>query len=271
MQRTSPTKRKFSAGMTIVELAVVVAVMPLVISLFIYAVYSGVDSASLSKIRVELASRAGDAMDVIERDVRYSLAYNKTVPAAYTDPYGANNSGTSGSQAWSFKGVPESATQRILILSAPSTTVSPVSSARVPVYLAGSFSCVTQMALNDILPNVVLYFVRDNVLYRRILTDTAATTCNGPQIQKQSCPGNVNPWDAICAAKDEALAEDVSGFAIDYYVERVTTPISDAYTSSDDAILNTADDVSVSLTLGRLFAGDTVEATSTLRVSKVNQ
>jgi len=271
MARMLPTNRRLSFGVTIIELTVVITILPIIIALFIYAVFASVNASTKSKAQLELDTGVRDAMNVIERDVRYSVAFDKTVPAEYSDPYGPNNSGTNGAEAWNFTGVPAASSDRILILSVPATTQAGVSNAREPVYVDGSYNCSTERTYNPEHTYITIYFVRGGTLYRRILTDTTTTVCNGPQNQKQSCPADIYPWNVICEAKDEVIATNVSSFSIDYYVNQVATPISNVYTSSDPDILNTADDAEVTLTLSRQFAGETISGTSTLRIAKVNK
>ena len=258
------------AGFTIVELVTSITIIPIVLTLFIVALSVNITAVTKSKLQFELDSDLRGAIDIIERDVRFSEAFAKNVQAPFADAYGANNSGSSGGQAWSHAGVPAEADKRVLILRVPSTTQSSLSNARMPVFTDDTYDCGTSMTYNPELMHTVLYFVRNDNLYRRILTDTTTPVCNGPQIQKQSCPADVSPWHDSCQARDERILTRVSAFRVAYHEALAASPISDAYTSGDPEVLDIADDVVVTLETSQLYAGETLTASLALRIGKAN-
>lgn len=263
---------RFSPGVTLAELVVAMTIIPMIIGVFIYFIYTGIYSTQRSNILLSLDVGLQDAMDVIERDIRFARSFNKTLPTRFSDPYGANNLGSSGSHAWSFRGVPSSETSRVLLLEVPSTVQSSLSSARQPVFRNdGEFNCSTQLTLNPELTHSIIYFLRDSALYRRILTDTTTPTCNNAQQnQKQSCPGYISPWHDICGARDERIADNVSEFRVAYYRASGINPIASTYTSSDPDILKMANDAEVAITAVKPYASDDVVSTIKLRVGMVN-
>lgn len=259
-------------GVTLTELVVAMTIVPIIIGSFIYAIYAGINTTQRSNLQFALDSELQIAMDVIERDIRFAKSFKKTVPARFSDQYGARNQGADDEEAWSYKGVPESANGRALLLEIPATTQSPLSNARQPVFQDdGDFNCSTQLTLNPELTYIVIYFIRDGSLYRRILTDTTTPTCNDvEQNQKQSCPRDAIPPHASCQARDELIANNMTQFGIAYYTALAATPIANVYSSADPDILSIADDAEVTLTAGKLLAGRSITATITLRIGTVN-
>ena len=253
-------------GFTITELMLVVVVLGIVITGIFTGFIAIYSSSSRDNRQLDLDSTAQLAMGVIERDTRYSVDFKIGISSPFSDPYGPNNSGA----AWDYKGVPASSTSRILILKAYATTQNALSNTREVVYQTGTFAC-SQKLYNPQLPCTLIYFVRSGTLYRRILTDTTSTVCNGPQAQKQSCPPELSgSWDVICKARDEIIAENVSSFSVDYYSTQPLTLISDAYTSSAPDRLDNADDVNITLTLSKGSSNPVISSIS-LHVAKVNR
>jgi prepilin-type N-terminal cleavage/methylation domain-containing protein len=252
----------FHAGFTLVELIVTMTVLA-VLSTAIFMIY--IDNYRQSSRMVTQASLDAAAqlgMSVLEHDVRYSFAFSTSMPAGFSDPYGRDTSGT----PVTYSGT--SSTARSLLLSQYATTTNALGNTRQAIYKQGVFSCVTNLYDNPKLPYLIVYFVYNNSLFRRTITDTTTATCNPPQYQKQSCPPSVSPWNAICEAADEAIAENVSSFAIDYYSGTDTSP-TDVYASSDPAVLDTMDSIGITLTLATQGSAP-ISSTTTMRIARVN-
>lgn len=261
MQAMKHTKHS-SPGFTLVELVVTMTVLA-ILSSAIFTIY--IDNYRQSSRMVTQASLDATAqlgMSVLEHDVRYSFAFSTSMPAGFSDPYGRDNGGT----PVTYSGT--SSTTRSLLLSQYATTTNALGNTRQAVYKQGAFSCATNLYDNPKLPYLIVYFVRDNSLFRRTITDSTTATCNPPQYQKQSCPPSVSPWNAICKAADEVIAENVSGFAIDYYSGTDTSP-TDVYSSSDPAVLDTMDSVGITLTLATQGSSP-IASTTTMRITRVN-
>ncbi|HXH04820.1 MAG TPA: hypothetical protein VNI82_00125 [Candidatus Nitrosotenuis sp.] len=262
----------------------------MVVTVFLAALINLLQTVSKDRIQLELNSSSQLALDLIERDIRYSTTFATSLPSQFPDPYGATNSGTGGTNAWSHKGVPASTSKRALILRAQATNLNPYALERKQVFVNGSVSnpytvdpaldCSTKLTLNPRLPYYTIYFVRDSVLYRRTLTDTSTGLCataGNVQHQRLSCPPELrSTWNASCSAQDEVAVRDVTNFSIDYYQRDEDNPtiftlISDAYTSTDPGVLIPARDAEVNLTLSKTSGGKVIQSTLGLRASRINE
>lgn len=232
-------------GFTIVELVIVITVLGLIFPLSIIIVNSYKDTV-FSDDKVKTSVLTQRALYYMDDSVRVASAFLTAVPSPYTDAYGPHNAGSSGSEAWSYKG--DSAASRVLIIQSYATTVNANNTGRQPVYEnTASFNCTTQIRYQPQLPFITVFFIKDSTLYKRTLTDTTTALCPGnSQQQKQSCPPYIAKasLDASCQARDEVLATNVSSFAIDYYqiaTAGTSTQIDPTYASSDPTILTAAD------------------------------
>ena len=264
MSHTSPSE----SGFTLIELLLVIALIPLVVGSFIFTLYEVSNSSSHKAFQLDMDDDSRQAMHSIEQDVRTATAFHSEIPASFTDAYGPDNTGSD----WSFAG--SSSDLRVLLLTKVATTSISGNGNRTPVYIdSPTYNCTTELLLNPPLLYMVVYFVRDRTLYRRILTDTNSPTCGETMTQKQSCPGDLSDsWDASCLARDEVRAHNVSSFKIDYYSQRQTTPASAVYTDPLPADMTMLDDAEITLGL----AGDTGYRASqnsiqTLRIARLNK
>jgi len=263
-----------NAGFTVAELVVVIVVLGIIFPIFIALLLSSYKDTFLLDDKVKTGAEATQALWYMEENVRVSSEFLATVPSQYSDPYGPHNSGTSGGEAWSYKG--DSSTRRVLITRSYATTANALNTGRQPVFMdTPAFSCSTQMYYQPQLSFVTIYFVRDNTLYRRILTDTTSALCPGnTQQQKQTCPPSVpiGSRPASCKANDEVLATHVGGFELAYYQigsGGISTQIDPSYTSTDPTVLAAADYVNVTITTST-WNGVQIDTISQ-RMTKVNQ
>lgn len=285
-----------SKGYTLVELMLAVILSGVVVTVFIGALLNMVATATLQKTQLELNQKNQIALDIIERDVRLALAFATTVPtttpATFKDNYGPNNTNEDWTGSWSYKG--DSANRRVLILKETATTTHPLRAVRAPIYvdarvtnvyeINATFNCSVYnqstnptgaLTYNPKLPYYLVYFVRDNTLYRRTLTDTSTTLCNGPQYQKQSCPAIDTSRPVTCLANDERIANDVASFTIDYneivYPSGVATSTDiNAYSSNSADIFRDISNVNVTLQLQKTVSGKSRSSTLSVNVSRVN-
>lgn len=280
-------------GFTLVELMVAVILSGIVVTIFISALMTMVSTAVLQKTQLELSQRNQIALDVIERDIRLATAFETAIPyTTFDDDYGPSNTDEGWTGSWAYGGT--DANHRVLLLAQRATPGSPLAAARTPVYIRGSatnvyaaldasLNCTVYNAstnptgaltYNPKLPYYLVYFVRDNQLFRRTLTDTTTSLCDGQQqYQKQSCPAVDTTPAASCGAYDEKIADDVAAFTITYFSlddDAVPTDI-DAYASSDPTILREISNAVVTLQLQKTINGEQRTSTLSVRVSRVNQ
>lgn len=273
MRRILPTRRGHSAGFTIMEVITVVVIIGVIFPIFVYLLITTYQETVFARERVSMSNEANQALAYIEESVRGAGAFMTYVPEEFFDAYGPNNLGTSGAQAWSYKG--KSSTNRVLITKNYATSTNPQNTGRTLVFIdTPVFDCATQMYYQPQLPYITVYFVRDQVLYRRIITDTTTELCPGnTQQQKTSCPPSipVGSRHTSCQANDEVLATRVSEFSVQYHQivgDGTSVAIDPTYASSDPEILAAADFALVTIKMSS-HGGDNTYS-DTHRITKVN-
>ena len=261
-------------GFTIVELAVVILVIGVIFPVFSMLIIGSYKDTVFLDDTVKMNTEVKQALWYMDDSVRTANSFSAVVPVEYNDPYGAQNLGSSGANAWSYKG--SAASNRVLITKNYATTVNPLNTGRQPVFRNTSeFNCATQMYYQPQLQYVTIYFVNNQTLYKRILTDTVSPLCPGNvQQQKQTCPPYVAMGirDVSCLANDEILATKVTNFSVQYFSvsqDGSSTQIDPSYTSTNAAVLSPADYVLVSITTAT--RNGAVTSTLTQRMTKVNQ
>ncbi len=261
-----------NTGFSLIELMVVVVIVGVILPIFAVILTSTYREAYLSDYRLGTISQARNALWFMDDDVKLATAFLTTTPSGFTDAYGARNLGSSGAQAWSYKG--NSVTSRVLITRNFATSENSGSLGRTPVYTdGGTFNCTTEVTYQTELAYVTIYFVKDSTLYRRILTDNTTPLCPGNvQSQLQSCPPYITSGrDSSCKANDEVLATNVSKFDIAYFqISDLLTdvPIDADYTSTNPAILETADYVTITIAIAS--NNNTYTTTMTQRITRIN-
>jgi len=140
------------------------------------------------------------------------------------------------------------------------------------VYLSGQpNTCAsTLVAQNKTLIMDIVYFIKDNSLWRRVVAPIGYNTSNVCTIpwQRPSC--NPDFMDAspgassFCKARDIKLVDGVgtTGFTVSYY----TNPASTVATST----LSSATTIRATITATQQYAGRTITQTNTIRASKLN-
>lgn len=275
MQHMHPTRQSSSkSGFTIVELLVVTAVLGIIITVLFYSLIIAYREVSTLN-DVETATKdLYSALWYFDDSVRVSNTFLMSVPSPYTDPYGPHNIGSSGGEAWSYKG--DSSTSRVLMTKSYATSANLFGTGRGPVYAQSvTYNCTTQLHYQPQLSYVSIFFLRNSTLYKRILTDTTTTLCPGnSQFQKQSCPPYISrgTWNPLCLTQDEVLANNISEFKVGYYQTTSAgtgIQIDPTYTATDPSTLDAADYVIVTLTSS--IRGGVKTKTVQQQMTKVNQ
>lgn len=274
MRRILPTRLRQLSGFTLVEVVIVMVIVGVIFPVFATLLVNMYHDSVVSREMVSMSTEANTALYYMDESVRNSHAFLIGVPEEFPDAYGPHNLGTGSGQAWSYKG--DSAKSRVLISKNYATSTNPQNSTRTPVFIyTPAFNCTTEMYYQPQLSYLAIYFVRDNTLYRRTLTDTDTPLCAGStQQQKTSCPPDVpvGERDASCAANDETLATRVSEFSIVYYqtsVDGDATALDPDYTSEEPTALASADYALVTLELSSRGGKSTHKVTH--RITKINQ
>lgn len=259
--------------MTIVEIMVVVVIIGLLIPLFSFIMTMYFDAFALDD-KLKMSTETRQALHYIDDSVRISNSFMTQVPAQFSDPYGPRDLGTAGAEAWSYKG--NSTIDRVLIVRGYATSTNALNTERLPVFVdTPEYNCTTEMQYQPQLTYLSIYFVKNQSLYKRTLTNTTTSLCAGNvQMQKQSCSptipvGSRNP---SCLTNDELLVRNVTGFSLSYYqiiTDGTDIEIDPTYASTDPDILVSADYVLLTITTG--VNGGSVTNTVTQRMTKVNQ
>ena len=278
MLRTARTNhfRGIHSGFTLVELMTVIVIvgiiLPVISAIMIYT-YQG-SLAANSRVTANTEMKQG--LNSMGNDVRLANQFLSTVPSEFSDPYGPNNLGTSGSEAWSYRG--KGSSQRVLITRNLATQINSAGTGRQLVFVdspLSGFNCTaSQIFYEPQLTYLTIYFLRNGTLYRRLLTDGVSIICpnQNPQ-QRQSCPPELSgSWNAVCKANDEAIASGITGFDVQYFHlngSNPSTPVEPDYTSNDAHALDTADYIIATLTAADSSGKYTY--TMSQRIAKVNQ
>lgn len=251
--RPMSIKKINQRGFTLVEVAVVAPVMILIalaIVAILIALVSGTVGPNARSILIQQGQKAFDSM---ESDVNNSsgLLSTLTVPANFTDnaasDYSSPPSGTTVLRIQTYDQIQNPN-------DSSGTKVIPAFKDTSPC------SNTTVLDSNNIVPIVVVYFVKNNTLYRRTLTDTTTPATCGTKLAKSTGCGS-------CTSEDIALirADSITKFEVTYYdsVTLDSNPSSIASASSKSAKITIAS----SLEAG----GDTIKYTANLRVARLNK
>lgn len=267
MPFTQPNKQ---SGFTLIEVLIITPMVLLIIASFVVVIVNLTGDALSNREQLVQARDTQAALDRIEQDIRLStrfLAQNRVTlssPQGYDDNTSAfTNVGSNGNA---------------LILQSFTTDANPIDSTRNLVFLTNSPNACGSVLESSNAPYYVniVYFVKNNSLYRRVLaTDNPVPApCTTPWQQTTCSAGLTN--GGTCKSEDTLLASGVSNIAIDYYTgANSTTPIADASSTSlsvaqRDAVLATTASVRVSLTITKTAAGRDITYTGATRVARLN-
>lgn len=271
----------FDRGATVIEVVIALVLIPIITAAFAVTIATTLSTIKQNELRTAYTNISSLAMDWLERDVRFSKGFETTLPSLYNDRFGPNQN-YGASDSWDFRGV--SANSRVLILKVPSSTAAQASDARRPVFLNSTFGCGANKILNPTLDYYAIFFVRNNTLYKRYVTQeiTTADPYSGPstrtcddQSQKQTCQPSDFPSGhpgARCQARDEIVATNVSQFSIAYYqTPELSSPeLTAVYTSLADApLVRTAKAISITLKIQDPINAS-ISSTVNLKVTTLN-
>ncbi len=254
MQHTSTNKQR---GFTLVEVAIVAPIMILVAISIVAILITLVSSTVRPNAQSLIMQQEEKALESIESDINNSYVYiNSTsssgflssLPSSFTDSAASDYSS------------PPSGTM-VVGLQTFNQIIDSTDSSRTKVLPAfkdaASCSNTTDLSPNNIAPVVVIYYVKDNTLYRRTLVDTTNPSTCGAKLAKQSCLSS-------CAAEDTALVrvDSLTAFSIVYY-----TGITNDIVTTDPTLAKSA---KITITAALNAGGDSVEYTSSLRAARLN-
>lgn len=246
-----------SSGFTLVEVLFVAPIVLLTIAVFVGILISLTGEVLVARNSNSLAYNAQNALNTIEQDVRLSGAFLATNSIPIVSPQGFNDDTT---------GFPNVVTSSVpgarIVLNAIATSGGANQLARSPVWLADDPSPCggANVNQNKVLTFNIIYFVKNNTLWRRTLMPSDYTTigCTAPS-QQPSC--NPSQTAVICVARDVRLLDDVTNFTVDYLTSAASsTPVANATDTSlpdntRQTALSTTDTVRVTLSATKTVAG----------------
>lgn len=253
----SQRNKSYTGGFTLVEMIVVIPMVIAILGVVIALMTTLINNVASSNGSSQMLYDAQDALTKIEQDTFYSNGFlsSFTPPS----PQDINNSGTTA-----FTSANGNSTS--IILNEFATSANPQDTSRQLVFYATPNLCTANYKANDPFYIKVIYFVKNNVLYRRVIVPTnnqnstpdANTTCSAPW-QRNSCASGV--VNTACKAIDSALVSGVSSISLTYYDK--TDPTTNL--TADEA-----NSIKVTLNLSSVISGNPTTLTLSISASQAN-
>ncbi|OYX40842.1 hypothetical protein B7Y94_06030 [Candidatus Saccharibacteria bacterium 32-49-12] len=269
MRLTNKTSRAF----TLVEMLVVAPIVILAIGAFLTVTISITGEVIASRTTNVMTFEIQDALNRIEQDVKQSTTFLATsnIPAQ-----GANND-----NAMSITNLGDS-NGPALILNMIATTGNPMSASSQYIALRDQPNpCASPIGNKPHSYNVV-YFVRNESLWRRVImypsyTNTTSFTCQTPWQQPTCTPEYMaaQTGSVFCKTRDMKLVDGVKpdGFSVKYYSGQSNSTANGQAYSSDNSVRSTAlaasSSVLVELRSIRSAAGREIDNQSQIRISRL--
>lgn len=272
-------KRTSQKGFTLIEMLVVAPIVILTIGAFLTVIISMTGEVLASRASNNLSYNVQDALDHIEQDVKMSNSFLATNTVLGTNQ-GYNDDATAFTNVGGSSGTS-------LILNAVATTANPVSTNNSYVYLLNQpNACATAVGNNIPFTYNIVYFVKNNNLYRRTImptnyTDTTNTVCSIPWQQPSCSPTymDAQSGSVFCKTKDVELVDGVmpGNFTLQYFngeanaTENTPASSTSASTADRNTALLSATTVGVTIDAQQTTAGRPIERVAILRASRLDQ
>jgi len=282
---------KFSAGFTFVEIAVIAPIAIVLVATFIGVAINLTSEILVSKAKNDLTYDIFNAQSMISEDIKQStgfLAVNSIALSAdgsgNGNYEGLNNTGVASNTDTSvFNSINSpSGTGNKIVLNVNASTGNPVSQTSELAYISGApNACGTSQTANTPQNYNVVYFIKDNTLYRRIIFNTnyASTTCGAKAsattaapFQRPTCAETYTV--SFCKTNDTALISNLSSISldIDYYSDGYTETADSSATSTTLATRSQAlandNSVNVTISANRMVAGRSITISGTMRTDR---
>ena len=270
LQNKHPQARRImNQGVTLIEVIITISLIAIVTATLTPIIASSLRDARFQSSQGMLDSDIQNSMYRLERDIRMAISFEQSIqPPQYIEPFGRDMS-TSNTD-------PLRVTQTdsdIILVKSPSTAVGILNPGPIDMWVPAyvrvnpSSNCAAQAGTAGIFYHLSAYFVRDNTLYKRYVTDVDITnsskSCSPSTSTQQSCPAGHWGSYARCTSNDEIIARDVESFSARFYRNQNPTPIG---LVADPTVVTTADTVEVYLRLKRESAIGPVSSSMTLKM-----
>lgn len=259
-------------GFTLVEVLFVAPVVLLTIAIFVGVLISLTGEVLVARSSNNLAFSAQNALDTIEQDVRLSGSFLATNSMPLSAPQGFNNDTTA------FANTVSSPTPGDrLVINAIATSGGADQLSRSPVWKADDPNpCgASNVDQNKVVTFNIIYFVKDNTLWRRILMPANYATIGCPPAPSQQPSCHPSQTSSICVARDTRLLDNVTGFTVRYFTSAsAPAEVSDASNPGAtvavrQAALGTTDTVKVDISAAQTVAGRDATYSGTLRATRI--
>lgn len=277
-------------GFTLIEMLVIAPVVILTIGSFVSVIINMTGDVLSARGSNVLAYDIQDTLNRIEQDVKLStgfLATNNISFDGVNNPQGFNGSTSNFFNVNNVDSDPSTTDGDVLILNTLATTNNPLSLGSGIIYLDDRpndcTTNATQVNQNTPMTLNVIYFIKNNSLWRRTVTPvdyltTGATTagCNPTPWQQPSCvPGYSSPF---CKTDDIKLVDvsTINDFSIEYYNGASSATANSA--ASDTALsaternsaLQSATTISASIDISKSIAGRTISQAASIKVTRLD-
>lgn len=264
-------KKSQKSGFTLVELLVIAPIVVLVIGTLVAAIVTVTGDSMAQMSRDSLTYDLNKAVEQIRTDMKITDSFLATNDIALTSVNGYNDDATA------FTNVGTNG--NMLILRTYTTTTDPNSTDMAFVYKANTpNSCnSSNFGQNTPLYANVVYFVKNNTLWRRVIaTPTYTTDGCGTPWQQPSCSNGTT--GTICKTTDQDLVDNITSFSINYYNYagngRSGSPLTQANllinSTSRQIALTQADTAEITITASNTSAGNPVSKTVSFKATVLN-
>lgn len=269
--------KKAQKGFTIVELLIIAPIVILVIGAFISVIVNITGEVLMARGANSMAYNIQDTLNRIEADIKLSTTFLSTNNISLVSPQGYNDDTTA------FHNVSVGNSQA-LILNTLATTGNPLALTSGVVYLTGKPNACnsTQISQNNPLTLNVIYFIKNNTLWRRVVAPSNYTTagCSVPW-QQPSCNPTIITTpipQTMCQAQDERLLDNINPGDLDIqYFNSANATLADtasSNTSNTDAQRTTSlqadTTVIASINMTNNIAGRSVNQSGSIRATKLD-
>jgi Tfp pilus assembly protein PilV len=249
-----------TAGFTLIEMLIIAPIVILALGGFIALMVTMVGNVLSTRDQTNMTYQSQDALNRVEDDIRLSAQF-LTTTGALISPQGKNDSTTAFTNG----------ARDTLILYTLATTKNPADSTRELVYYKNQpYDCGSQKIFNQVSFNKVIYYIKNNSLWRRTVVPTyntnatvdSETVCAAPWQQNSCSPGYAG--GTRCETNDIELMNDIGSLNVDYFAGANST------TEIGPANAQTATTVKVTVTGNKSTAGHSVTTTQSTRATRLN-
>ena len=257
---STPAGRNLQRGLTLIEVLIVSPIIILLIGVMIGYLTSLTGESLQANTKSKIMYDTHYALDEIEKTVINGVEFCRTYafsgtasPCRTTSPT-VSNQGSNNSTANFFYSLTAGQRHDLIVLTY-ATTASPLSSAR---------ATISRNPATDgpyLVP--VVFFVQDGTLWKRTLRGQGTYT--GTPWQRPSCAAGITTTP--CQREDERLLDNVSNISIAFYKD---ASADSSFTPPTAQEIIPASTATISLTVSRQAAGETLEYTGKLRATSIN-